>query len=455
MTDFYVDSGAVGANNGLTPADAWTSVAGITGLTDVGDHIWLRRSHVEIVAFYTLNISTFLETVVFSGWPLNTVYEAELFAARPAAGISAGWDSDVETHATVNGDGSGQGVFGLQNTRMVIVNRLSIQHGATASANYVLRFVNTCQSPIVMNCILDNTPSLRNGNELVSIGATNMYPVLINNTYKVSGAGSPSMLKSGTGPIHAFIYGGTLEVVNTAIEVYITDGSNNWQYTIIGLEHIDNGGPIPQLSQSTSNLSGLLCLDCIFPIGYVFGNATDSQNGTGHYVVNSGDELDFTALVYPGILDAIVPPLPSPAGGAKVLRYELRNSVNRYYAKLGQLVSPPFNPNVMNGGNALAPFTNSMALQVSAGASSISFWGMCQNAVDPALASIAATAIYKKGGVNVFVTAVLNFAANDIWGELSIPIDPDVDGLVNYSLVPIGYEGAGVFNLIDPTAVVA
>jgi len=115
MTDRYVYSGAGGANNGSTPTDAWTSLASCTGLTD-GDVIWIHRDHTQTLsANLSLPVcasavaTTNPGTVTYCGWPISG---DALYSARPAAGISAGWDGATANYPTVNrGAGTSWGVL--------------------------------------------------------------------------------------------------------------------------------------------------------------------------------------------------------------------------------------------------------------------------------------------------------------------------------------------------------
>lgn len=94
MTDFYVDSSATGADNGNTPADAWNSLVSIVG-TAAGDRVWIRRTHNETWStVVTLSGVTSSNPVHFVGWPISgDVY----YPARPAAGVTAGWDTDSDS----------------------------------------------------------------------------------------------------------------------------------------------------------------------------------------------------------------------------------------------------------------------------------------------------------------------------------------------------------------------
>lgn len=96
MADWYVD-GAVVGGNGTSPVSAFPSVYSITWADR--DRAWVRNTHVEaLVASKDFgpgsswqNIDAFDRYVSVIGWPQ---LDETLYDERPAAGVSAGWDSD-------------------------------------------------------------------------------------------------------------------------------------------------------------------------------------------------------------------------------------------------------------------------------------------------------------------------------------------------------------------------
>jgi hypothetical protein len=107
VTDFFADKSASGTGAGTSPANAFTSIASgwsqsnSTTNIQYGDRLWVRRTHVEVVNScvaggklgkagwaYDKKIGGII------GWPKSG---DPFYDVRPAAGVTAGWDSDVST----------------------------------------------------------------------------------------------------------------------------------------------------------------------------------------------------------------------------------------------------------------------------------------------------------------------------------------------------------------------
>jgi hypothetical protein len=109
MADWFFDNSATGTGSGDSPANATTSVysffwgIGSSSAWAHGDRLWMRRSSVQTLGVDSNNFmmgkagwspSSFQPTNWIIGWPK---YGEPFYESRPAAGISAGWDSDVNT----------------------------------------------------------------------------------------------------------------------------------------------------------------------------------------------------------------------------------------------------------------------------------------------------------------------------------------------------------------------
>lgn len=114
--EFFVDAGAVGTGSGDTPTDAFDIVGHFTNASslpssfDFGSRVWIRKTHEEdlyLTALGGYNARLFIgpngqvvqmqnygARVHFIGWPNSG---DPWYNNRPAAGISAGWDSDVSS----------------------------------------------------------------------------------------------------------------------------------------------------------------------------------------------------------------------------------------------------------------------------------------------------------------------------------------------------------------------
>lgn len=101
MADYFIDASAGPGGNGLSPGSAYTSLRSVVWSTSAGDVAWLRRTHVESFAANDLPFANFGATgqhhySAVVGWPDSL---DPFFDRRPAAGISAGWDSDLPATA--------------------------------------------------------------------------------------------------------------------------------------------------------------------------------------------------------------------------------------------------------------------------------------------------------------------------------------------------------------------
>lgn len=93
-TDLFIDASATGTGSGDTPANACTQIIN-NSLMVAGVRAWVRRTHVESGNGGNLgpNINDFVKN--HRGWIIGWPSSGDPFyEIRPAAGISAGWDSD-------------------------------------------------------------------------------------------------------------------------------------------------------------------------------------------------------------------------------------------------------------------------------------------------------------------------------------------------------------------------
>lgn len=101
MTTYYVDNAAAGTGDGLSPANAFTSIINRSVVWADGDYVWARRSHVESAVFASQLGGTlgYQNRMVIAGWPSSG---APFYEMRPAAGVSAGWDNDHSALAVLS-----------------------------------------------------------------------------------------------------------------------------------------------------------------------------------------------------------------------------------------------------------------------------------------------------------------------------------------------------------------
>jgi len=151
MADYYVDASATGANNGTSPADAFTSILSVPFAP--GDTAWVRNTHNEFLTSSqqlgpAWAIDGFTRWANIVGWPQPG---DPFHAIRPLSAVSAGWDSDLPatnvysvygykmpllTTSNANGRGillpRGGGVYNfcLANTGGAATNQWSSLHGA-------------------------------------------------------------------------------------------------------------------------------------------------------------------------------------------------------------------------------------------------------------------------------------------------------------------------------------
>ena len=106
MTDFFVDSAAVGTNSGDSPTNAaWNlgslSFGAASASVMWGDRIWVRRTYVHSVlpsvgrSGWNVNSAPLIEII---GWPSSG---DQFYAQRPASAISAGWDGDAAQYTNI------------------------------------------------------------------------------------------------------------------------------------------------------------------------------------------------------------------------------------------------------------------------------------------------------------------------------------------------------------------
>lgn len=103
MAHWYVDSAATGTGSGDTPANAALNVTSISAAlnvnSDVPAMVWVRRTnHINIVdarsmtwGINSINVNSHSMNWII-GWPNSG---DPFYEERPAAGVSAGWDSDA------------------------------------------------------------------------------------------------------------------------------------------------------------------------------------------------------------------------------------------------------------------------------------------------------------------------------------------------------------------------
>ncbi len=115
--EFFIDASAAGTGSGDTPTDAFTGLLNFTDAAslpssyDFGSKVWIRTTHVDCLgasgalAGYqarmfcgpngqVVNMKTYQAKCHFIGWPASG---DPFYDERPAAGVSAGWDSDVSS----------------------------------------------------------------------------------------------------------------------------------------------------------------------------------------------------------------------------------------------------------------------------------------------------------------------------------------------------------------------
>lgn len=98
MADFYVDSAATGTGSGTSPANASINIGSLAfgAVATHGDTLWVRRTFVVPQSGQTWSRSGFNVMshafIRVIGWPNTSDLH---YDERPAAGISAGWDSDA------------------------------------------------------------------------------------------------------------------------------------------------------------------------------------------------------------------------------------------------------------------------------------------------------------------------------------------------------------------------
>jgi hypothetical protein len=95
MADWYVDASAGGTGAGTSPANAFVSITSVTW--SHGDRAWVRKTHKETVNSVYVGPRSFANTS-FSRWAFTIGWPSAgdpFYDERPAAGVSASWDSDV------------------------------------------------------------------------------------------------------------------------------------------------------------------------------------------------------------------------------------------------------------------------------------------------------------------------------------------------------------------------
>lgn len=102
MADKYVDFGATYNGDGTAPTaaasagaeGAYNTVVGVTLTT--GDKLWIRRSATSVTL--AANLAPAIGGCFWIGWPKSG---DSYYSTRPAAGTSAGWDSDSSDYAVI------------------------------------------------------------------------------------------------------------------------------------------------------------------------------------------------------------------------------------------------------------------------------------------------------------------------------------------------------------------
>jgi hypothetical protein len=92
----YIDSTAVGANNGTTMSDALTSFPTLSEFTT--DTVYLIRRNNSNDLTYSETSSKALDNIFFIGMPLTT---DSIYESLPAEAKGTSWDSDSDTHANI------------------------------------------------------------------------------------------------------------------------------------------------------------------------------------------------------------------------------------------------------------------------------------------------------------------------------------------------------------------
>ncbi len=166
--EFFVDAAAAGTGSGDTPTDAFTGLGIFTDAASLpssysfGSRVWVRKTHVECLHLTALggynarlfigpdgqnvNMSSHSAKCHFVGWPSSG---DPWYENRPAAGISAGWDSDVSSSMTAGSYGWNYPLIVSShndaNDAFIPEHRIGVYNMAFAMAN---RPVATTRLPI-------------------------------------------------------------------------------------------------------------------------------------------------------------------------------------------------------------------------------------------------------------------------------------------------------------------
>jgi hypothetical protein len=175
MTTYYVDGGAAGTADGLSPANAFVSVLSVPAADN--NWTWVRNTHREVLANASICFgnSWALEEQskrsYFIGWPQAGM---AFYNERPAAGVSASWDSDVPTTAAYT-------LVGLKMPTLVASSRLVCGYdtylanfyctqSATATMTGFFQIIGLGFIPTTRHAVFDNIVPMFNEARITTFG---------------------------------------------------------------------------------------------------------------------------------------------------------------------------------------------------------------------------------------------------------------------------------------------
>lgn len=238
---WYVDRNATGTGSGNTPANARTNVASMVDASSVqfGDRVWVRRTYVasagSAVAFKSGFDALSHSPIQIIGWPSAN---DPFFEERPAAGTSAGWDSDGATFAgvsypiTVCADNS---AFNLTTDAFMMTNWGVVSSASTRFPSFASTFnftfqragkitlVNVIPRDIVGVNDITVTASVGPGDVLVE---NNGNPVNVNRVTITASCVAPAVIDRGSNRID------DLHILSNSIGAILED--NTGQPSFIG-----------------------------------------------------------------------------------------------------------------------------------------------------------------------------------------------------------------------------